>query len=73
MEPDTPEEARVAENEGALRLMQDEVIVFVRLKPARLQSELSGHAEMDADPIIPGEFEEHLLSPRRGTHKTAAG
>lgn len=72
MEPNASEETRVAENEGALRLVQDEVIVFLRLKAAGLDAEFAGHTEMDPNPITSGEFEQHLFSPRRGAQKFVA-
>lgn len=65
MEPDAPEQARVAENEGPFRLVQHKVIVFLRLKAAGLDAELASHTEVNAEPIAAGEFEQHLFSPRR--------
>lgn len=73
MKTHTPEEARVAENERTLRLAQNKVVMFFGLESWRLRPQLSGHAEMNADPVPAREFEKHLLSPRERTEKTASG
>ena len=69
MKSDATEQARVAENEGAFGLMEHQVIVFLGSKSGWFDSQLSGHPEMDPNPIPAGEFEEHLFSPRFGAEK----
>jgi hypothetical protein len=64
MKSNSPEEPRIAENKSTFDLVQDEVVVFIGAKPRRLCPQFSSHAEMDADPIAAGKFEQHLFSPR---------
>ena len=73
MESDAAEEPGVAEDQGAFRLLQNNVIVFFRTEAGRFHPQFSGHPQMDAEPIAAGEFEEHLFSPGFGAEKTAAG
>jgi len=73
MKPNPAEEAGIPENEGAFHLVENEVIVVFRAKSRRLNPQLSGHAEMDPDPVAARKFEEHLFSPAEGTKKAAAG
>jgi len=72
MKSDASEKARVAVNEGALRLMKNKMIVLLRSKAARLDSQLPRHPEMKAKPISAGEFEEHLFSPRFGAENAGS-
>jgi hypothetical protein len=73
VKPDPAEESGVAENEGALRLAQNKVVMFFGREAGRLDPQFTCHAEMKADPVPSGEFEEHLLSPGGGAEKAAAG
>lgn len=56
-----PELPRIAENQRTLALLEHKVIVFPGAEICRLDPELAGHAEMDSDPVITREDEEHLL------------
>ena len=73
MKPNPAEEPGIPENEGMFHLVENEMIVVFRAKSRRLNPQLSGHAEMDSDPVATGKFEEHLFSPGRRTEKSAAG
>src|SRR5260370_135654 len=64
IKPDSAELARVGENKRASALKQNEMIVFGRSIISRLDPDFSGHAEMNAEPIILGKFEEHPFSAR---------
>jgi len=64
IKPDPAELARVGENKCASTLKQNEMIVFGRSIISRLDPDFSGHAEMNAEPIILGKFEEHPFSAR---------
>ena len=72
MKPDATEQPGIAENQGALRLMQNKMIMVFRAKPRRLDAQLPSHPEMDSDPVSTGKFEQHLFSPREGAQKAAA-
>lgn len=63
---DPAEETRVTKNESAFGLMQYEMIVFLGKEARGLKAQGPSHSQMDADPIIAGEFEQHLFSPRLG-------
>ena len=73
MKPNPAEEAGIAENEGAFDLVENEMIVVFRAKSRRLNPQLSGHAEMDPNPVAAGKLEEHLFSPGQRTDKPTAG
>ena len=63
---------RIGKHERAFSLVQNEMIMFSRLKVGRFNMRLSGHAEMNAERIVAGKFEEHLLSaPRRSQQFSA--
>ena len=62
MKADVTELARIGEDERALLLIQDEMIVFTRAKIARFDVRFAGHAEMNAEPVVAGKFEQHLFS-----------
>ncbi len=64
MKTDATELPRVAKDERAFLLREDEVIMFLRAKSAGLEAELAAHAEMKAEPVVAGEDEEHLLAAR---------
>ncbi len=66
-------EARVAKNEGAFRLVKNKMVMLLWSKAGCFDAQFSGHAEMNADPIGVGKFEEHLLSPGFRTKKAGAG
>jgi len=61
MKSHSPKEPRIAENQGLPPLLQDEVIVFLRLESGPLRPQFATHPEMDPNPIPGGEFEQHLL------------
>ncbi|MEY2489218.1 MAG: hypothetical protein QOC70_1160 [Verrucomicrobiota bacterium] len=56
------EETRIAKNKSPPRLLQDEVIVFLREESGWFGPQFAAHPEMDPNPIPAGEFEQHLLS-----------
>lgn len=70
---DATKEARVAEDEGSFRLMKNKMVVLLGSESRRLDAQFAGHAEMNADPVIAGKFEEHLFSPGLRPKKTSAG
>ena len=72
MKADTAELALVGEGQSALLLKQNEVIVFVGLKVWRLDTDLAGHAEVNAEPIVAGKFEEHSFAARMRAEKFCA-
>src|SRR4051794_15296200 len=65
-------EAGVAKDQGAFRLVKNKVVVLLRSESRRVDAQFPGHAEMNANPIGPGEFEEHLLSPGFGAQEPGA-
>ena len=69
----TSKEPRIGKNQRLLPLLQDEVIVFLRLESGPLRPQFAAHPQMKPNPFPCGEFEEHLLPSGRGTQKTAAG
>ena len=73
MKSDAAEQAGVAKNESAFRLMQDKVIVLVWSKSGRLDAQLAGHPQVNPDPISGGKFEKHLFSPRFGAQEAGTG
>jgi hypothetical protein len=73
MKADTTEEPGIAENQGPLRLVQNQVIMVFRPKAVGFDAQLPGHAEMDPDPVAAGKLEEHLFSPGERAEKTPAG
>lgn len=72
METNVTELARIGEDQRALSLIQDEMIVFARSEIARFDMRLTGHAEMDAEPVFTGKLEQHLLSASCRSHKLLA-
>src|SRR5438067_6919919 len=72
MKSDTAKEARVAKNERAFRLMQNQMVVFFRTKAAGFDAQLAGHSEVNTEPVIARELEEHLFSPGLRAEKARA-
>ena len=72
MKSHSSKETRIAENKSLLRLLQDEVIVFLRAESGWLRPQFAAHPEMDPNPIPGGKFEQHLLPSRKGTQEPAA-
>src|SRR5438876_1449797 len=64
IKPDLAELARVGEDKRAFALKQNEMIVFAGSIVRGLDSDLSGHAEMNSEPHSAGEFKEHPFAPR---------
>ena len=62
IKPHPTELARVGENKRASALKQNEMIMFGRSIISRHDPDFSGHAKMNAEPIILGKFEEHPFS-----------
>lgn len=60
---DAAKEACVTKDQGAFRLMKNQMVVFLRSKAGRFDAQFAGHAEVNANPVTAGEFEEHLFSP----------
>ena len=73
MKSDASKETGIPENKSLPPLLQDEVIVFLRAKSGWLRPQLSGHSQMDPDPVPAGKFKKHLLAARAGTQKAASG
>jgi hypothetical protein len=72
MKSHSSEQTRIAQNKGLPRLLQDKVIVFLWPEPCWLRPQFTAHAEVDPNPISPGEFEHHLLAPSMGAQETPA-
>jgi hypothetical protein len=72
MKSHSSKETRIAENKSLLRLLQDEVIVFLRAESGWLRAQFAAHPEMDPNPISGGKCEKHLLASRKGTQETVA-
>jgi hypothetical protein len=72
MKSHSSKETRVPENKSLPRLLQDEMIVFLRVETGWFRPQFAAHPEMDPNPISAGEFKEHLFPSRKGTQKTAA-
>src|SRR5688572_18702987 len=70
MKADASEEARVAKNESAFCLMQNQVVMFFGTEAGRLDAQFPGHAKMNPKPIPAGKFKEHLFSPGERPEKT---
>ena len=66
METDAPELPRVAENERARFLLQDEMVMFAGAKAGQLDPQFAAHPEVNPQPVITGETKEHLLAPGNG-------
>jgi len=73
MKSDATEKPRVAENERAFRLVENEMVVFLGSEPGQFDAQFSSHAEVNADPVAAGKFEKHLFSPRFRAEKTRTG
>jgi hypothetical protein len=73
MKSHSPKEPRIGENQRLPPLLQDEVVVFLRLESGRLRPQFAAHPQMEPNPIPGGEFEEHLFPSGRGTQETATG
>jgi len=54
--------ARVVEDEGAVFLEEDEVVVLFGCVCGRSDAECAGHAEVNAKPKIASEAKEHLFA-----------
>ena len=73
MKSHSSKETGIAENKSLLRLLQDEVIVFLRAESGWLGPQFAAHPEMDSNPIPGGKFEQHLLSSCKGMEEPASG
>lgn len=62
MKSDSSKETRVLENKSLLRLMQDKMIMFLRMEAGWFRPQFAAHPEMNSDPNPAGEFEEDLLA-----------
>jgi len=72
VESNAAELARVGKDKCALSLKQDEMIVFRWPIIRRLDANLARHAEMNSEPIVAGELEEHPFPARMRTEKFRA-
>ncbi len=52
----------VAKDQCLQFLLEHEVIVLSRFKPSRLSAEIATHSEMNAEPVLAGEEEQHLFA-----------
>lgn len=66
METDAPKLPRIAKDERAFSLAEDEVIVHSRTEAGGFGAQIAAHPEMNAKPIVAGEDEEHLFPARLG-------
>ena len=57
MKSHSSKKTRIAENKSLLRLLQDEVIVFLRAESGSLGPQFAAHPEMDPNPIPGGKFQ----------------
>ena len=83
VESDAAEESGVAKNQGAFRLMQDQVIMILGTKTWRFHPQPASHAEMDSYPapnvfaspdsfgVAARKFEQHLFPPGERAKETA--
>ena len=62
-------EPRVAKDERLLRLSEDQVIMFFDDESRRRDPQFSAHSEMNPEPVVAREFEEHLLPARLRTER----
>jgi len=69
MKTNPAELSRIAEDERAVFLAENEVIVFLRSKTRRFRAEFAAHSKMNSKPIAFGKDKEHLLSARGGTEQ----
>src|SRR2546423_3656677 len=72
MKSDAAKEARVAKNERPFRLMQNQMVVFLRTKATSFDAQLAGHSEVNTEPALVREREEHLFSPGLRAEKAGA-
>jgi hypothetical protein len=72
MKSHSSKEARVAENESLPRLLQDKMVVFLRMESSGFRPQFAAHPEMNSNPIPRGEFEQHLLAARGRAQETAS-
>ena len=73
VEEDAPEQSRVAEDEGLVALTEEEVIVIAGDEGGGFVAEFAGHAEVESEPGVLRETEEHLFAARFGGEKFCAG
>lgn len=72
VKPDPSELPGVAQDQTVPALPQNQVIVFERNRRRRLDAQLPGHAQMNAQPAAVGEAEEQLFAVRLGTQQRRA-
>ena len=72
MKSHSAKETRIAENKSLLRLLQDEMIVFLWTEFGWLGPQFAAHPEMDPNPISGGKFEQHLLAACVGAQEPAS-
>lgn len=59
---DATELAGIVEDQSAISLVEDEMIVLFGLVGARCDGQFAGHAEVNTEPEVTGEAEEHLFA-----------
>jgi len=64
MKPDATELPRISEDKRAFGLIKHEVVMFVRVKIPGFDANPPGHAEMNPNPVMAREFEEHPFATR---------
>jgi hypothetical protein len=72
MEAHATKLTRIGENQRAFALIQDQVIVLVRVEIRRPEVNFAGHAEMKAEPVVAGKFKQHSFPPRGGSQQLLA-
>ena len=65
--------ARIGEDEGAVTLIQNEMIMLLRAKIGARGLHLTAHAEMQAEPILVRESEKHPLAASFGSQQARSG
>jgi hypothetical protein len=55
---------RVGEGQCTFTLIQNQMVVFAWPKILRFDADFACHAEMNAEPVVVGEFEEHAFPTR---------
>jgi hypothetical protein len=69
MKPDTTKLAGIGENQSAFALKKYEMVVLGWSIICRFDPDFAGHSEMNAEPVVPGKFEEHAFPARMRAEK----
>jgi hypothetical protein len=72
VKPNSAELPRIAKDQAAFGLLENEVIMFSSAKVRFLDPQVSGHAQMQTEKIVSGKLQQNLLSARNGTEEARA-